>query len=127
MQEIKGWGVTEEIYRDKHLLIARIQVEAGGYCSIHYHRQRDNLFVVHAGTLIVHVFDSGPPKSVRLNAGDQLRVPAGIAHQFEAATVVRCDEVYTPVAGATIDADDIVRFSQGGMRTHDAKKHEPCS
>lgn len=115
MIEQKIWGTTEDIYSDDKLLIARIRVVKGGYCSIHYHQYRDNLFVVHAGTLLVHIFD-GLPKTVRVNAGEQIRVPAGIAHQFDAVTAVQCDEIYTPIAGAAIDKLDIVRYSEGGVR-----------
>jgi len=113
----KLWGQTWPLFRDDNLLIMRLLVGAGGYCSEHYHRNRSNLFVVHHGVLLVRTETRGGEWETRaITGGQSLLVPTGSVHQFEARTLVLCDEVYYPCSGGKIDVNDIVRRTEGGRR-----------
>jgi len=113
----KIWGETWPLFEDDHLLVMRLLAVAGGYCSEHYHRSRNNLFIVHSGVLLVRVETRYQQwDTFTIKGGQSLLVPVGTVHQFEARTVVLCDEVYHPLRGTKIDVQDIVRRTQGGRR-----------
>lgn len=83
----KGWGYEKWItngplYCGKILWFCR-----GKKCSWHYHKNKDEVFYVHSGKLIVYwssydEFDKARFKE--LNAGDKFHVPVGIRHRMYA-------------------------------------------
>lgn len=89
----------------------RIEVAAGGYCSVHHHAHKWNGFYVERGELLVKVWQpSGTLDETRLGPSDTLRVPPGVKHQFVALTDCLAFEAYSldPLT------EDIVRESVGG-------------
>jgi len=92
---------------------------AGGYCSIHNHSAKANVFHVIHGTLYVRQFTAQGDRlrCSHIADGQSLLVPAGIWHQFWARTVVTAVEVYLAVGGEC-DAEDIERhpgLAVGGL------------
>lgn len=120
--ELKPWGTSKTIYRDDRSEIVEIEVKAGGYCSRHLHRRKDNLFFVVRGALLVLIRPNMEHESRRLLTADceSLLIPAGAMHQFEAQTDVVAWEIYRAVDGSTIDPADIVRFSENGIHAANA-------
>lgn len=117
--ESKIWGTSKVIYRDDRSEIVEITVKAGGFCSRHYHKNKDNLFLVTSGALRVDQFGfRGQSKWLYACGGGSgpLLVPAGVTHQFTAETDVVAWEVYRAIGGRVIDPADIVRLSEGGIR-----------
>ena len=74
--EQKIWGQTQELYRDDMISVHRITVDAGGFCSLHYHAERNNLFHVHRGFMAVLYVKNDRVQTQLLRAGDQFTVPA---------------------------------------------------
>lgn len=115
----KPWGWSWPRVRNELVEIVDIEVVDGGFCSVHLHERKENIFVVVSGTLAVDVwnddgvFFSRHPLESRLGV---LTVPPGRKHQFTAYGPVRAIEIYRPVAGQRLDPNDIVRFSEGGVR-----------
>jgi mannose-6-phosphate isomerase-like protein (cupin superfamily) len=114
--EEKLWGVTQTLHESDQLLVARISIVAGGYCSEHYHAHRHNQFIVHRGTLRIRYLRDNRWQQRDLQAGQHFLVPACEIHQFEALTPVMADEVYWPILGMKVKRNDIIRRSGGGVR-----------
>jgi quercetin dioxygenase-like cupin family protein len=114
----KLWGRMRTVLRDDRLEISEAEIEAGGYSSIHRHNCKTNTFIVVSGRLMVKEFSQGVVLSERVltPVDDPFQVPAGIKHQFEALEPTRIIEIYRAVAGYCVLADDIARFSEGGLR-----------
>jgi len=107
--EKKVWGDTQLIFKTDNISIHRLHIKAGGYCSIHHHEMRHNLFSLEQGELIVRQW--GPDEITTLVARQTLVVKAQRRHQFEAVTPVVLYEIYY----ATVNQDDIVREALGGI------------
>lgn len=113
--ERKVWGWTAPVVETVRFSLHFLHGEAGGYCSIHRHRERTNRFYIRSGAIIVRTW--GPHSEVILEAGEALDVAAGILHQFEVLETASLWEAYLPARpGATVSADDIERLVEGGVR-----------
>ena len=106
----KPWGRTREVLRASVCHVDEIEAMQGGYCSIHAHTAKANVFHVVTGLLYVRQFtiQGERLKCQHIAAGETLVVVAGIWHQFWARQVTRAMEVYLPTVG-DCDADDIER------------------
>ena len=111
----KPWGKTAPLYRGPEMHADRIHAVAGGYCSIHLHAAKVNVFHVLRGRLYVRHFT---PSGDRLGGGHICEgqshiVPASVWHQFWAVgDPVEAIEVYLPAAGvAAIEHEDIERHN----------------
>lgn len=72
------WVVNTDLYCFKIL-----HLNPGFCCSLHYHRTKDETFVVQSGRveLEIGVIER---KTIILNEGDQFRIPSGFPHRFRA-------------------------------------------
>ena len=108
----KAWGTTEPLIREPHLHADRIIVKPGGFCSIHRHASKANVFHVLAGSLMVSqlaVLNASAYKHT-LCAGQSRAVEAGVWHQFWCYTACEAIEVYLPPGlEQIVDAEDIER------------------
>lgn len=114
----KPWGRTRPLSIDDSLHVWECEAVAGGFCSIHKHRHKRNIFVVIDGDLVVEFF--GPASFAKLYAQlpdktTNAIVEAGELHRFVARERSRFLEIYLP-AGGPLSADDIERFLNGGVK-----------
>jgi mannose-6-phosphate isomerase-like protein (cupin superfamily) len=120
---IKAWGLTERMVATDRMQVEYILVEPGGFCSVHYHNDKDNLFVGLTGCLTVRWgwregYHLGPCPMIESLTGvsSPVFIPAGVIHQFENTGQVRATaiEVYRPKPGLRLELGDIERFTSGG-------------
>lgn len=121
----KQWGLMQRIYSDDRLEVARIRIRAGGYCSLHKHVDKINVFIVTSGFLQVTVwpengnFETIAPGDTHFLAtgSPPLIVPQGRWHRFFTNVNTEVVEVYYPFGGAKVreGEHDIVRRSEGGI------------
>ncbi len=112
----KAWGWTTEVFHSDRWSAHFLEVEAGGFCSIHVHRNRANIFSVHSGELSVECWFGIHLEAVTLMAGSTYCVPSLVMHRFRCQQDVTCSEYYYADRGGVVDRDDIVRFSEGGKK-----------
>lgn len=116
--ERKAWGEVRHVFDSPACAVSVLHVEAGGYCSRHWHRERVNRFIVATGSIDVVEYADGGEGSERerrrLRPGDVHDVPAGVVHRFEVVEPGIVVEVYWP--SASVRLDDIVRLDVGGRR-----------
>ena len=110
----KAWGTSTALVRDKAVHVDRISVLPGGYCSIHRHLYKSNIFHVLSGRFCVQQFAmiGGRMATRWLLPGDSFTYTAGQWHQFWAgAEGAEALELYVPSAGVeAVDAADIERL-----------------
>lgn len=111
MIEQKVWGTTECLIKNPLCELHRIIVKPGGYCSVHKHHGRANVFYVVRGDITVSVWTEGGTFShdESLEAGDYYTVEPGLLHQFTSQYVgAEVLELYYPVLrGADIERETI--------------------
>lgn len=111
----KCWGRTRCLIERPHYQLHQLEVEQG-YCSIHYHRDRANRFIVESGEVLVTQFFHTKEESQRLCVpGDWFDIPSMVVHQFKVINPGEIFEEYFPDRGGTIRTDDIVRLTVGGV------------
>lgn len=113
----KPWGVTTPALRDPLLHFDKIETLCGGYCSIHLHRRKANLFHVILGRLWILEFDEllQTTKTVVLESAGAYAVPPGIWHQFWTDQETIAHEVYYGQAGFSLNVDH-----------NDIERHHAC-
>ncbi len=63
-----------------------LYIRKGSYTSMHYHLNKHEVFYVTDGVLLVYTIDSktGSISSSKLNRGQKMEIPQGLAHQLVA-------------------------------------------
>ena len=112
--EEKCWGKTRNILSSDFYSKHELQVVAGGYCSLHYHQNRANRFIVKTGSIDVIEFFGPTHRKITLGPDNTYDVPSLVPHLF----VVRRDglviEEYFSDRGGKVVVNDIVRIVEGG-------------
>ncbi len=112
----KIWGTTTPLFNKNNVEVHAIFVKAGGYCSRHFHKSKFNKFIVKSGKLKVTILrrsdTSTFEESVVLKTNEELIIPPGLLHSFEAQEDTEALEIYW----VELDAEDIIRESQGGLK-----------
>jgi mannose-6-phosphate isomerase-like protein (cupin superfamily) len=83
----KGWGQELWICNTDHYCGKILQFQKGKKCSFHYHKQKDETFLLTKGLLILRYgYDENIDKATNiiLTVGDIFHVPVGMIHQMEA-------------------------------------------
>ena len=112
--EIKPWGKTQtlvdSIYYSKH----ELHINQGGYCSLHYHMQKANKFVLISGDVrIVELF--GPEIcETKLVIDKPYCVASLVPHFFAAYNDSELIEEYYPDRCGQVLHNDIIRLTDGG-------------
>ena len=118
----KAWGQQQPILRRDTVHVDQITIRAGGYCSVHTHERKHNIFQVLQGELLVLTFsDSGFLfRTDHLESAGHCVVRAGWKHQFWSRVGCVCQEVYlgTQDGNLRVFESDILRVAgleQGGQ------------
>jgi mannose-6-phosphate isomerase-like protein (cupin superfamily) len=112
--EHKPWGLSELLIREPTLEVHRLTIQAGGYCSIHFHCHKLQYLFVVSGRLRLRTFTATGRLSEERECatGDCVICDLDIRHQFEAVTDCLVYEVYQ--SESLLDPLDIVRLSESG-------------
>ena len=115
--EKKIWGRTRCVENNAFYQRHELEVVAGGFCSIHYHRRRANRFRVISGKIQVTEWMASFSNVHTMTAGKVLDVPSLVVHQFRVLESGEVIEEYwgDRVGSAEISTSDIVRLTTGGM------------
>ena len=109
------WLVNNELYCCKIL-----RIFPGGHSSLHYHRQKDETFIVQKGSCCLTIGDNASVTPVRiLQAWDVVRIYPGSSHQFWVPGDL--EECIVLEVSTHHDEEDVVRLSEswaegGNMR-----------
>ena len=117
----KIWGHTRVEINSTRYVRTHLSADPGGFCSVHYHRERANRFIVLRGCLDIWILRGWELERVRLTDGNQFTVPSLVVHGFYAVSRCRAYEEYWADRHGEFSIDDIVRLTQGG------RVHSPTS
>lgn len=81
----KGWG-EELIHYNDLLCVKSLIVQPGKWSSMHFHRDKDEIFLVERGRLILEWVDTrnADVKTVNLSPGDMIQIKPMTPHRFTA-------------------------------------------
>lgn len=84
----KGWGYESWIVNKEEYCGKLLFLKKGKKCSWHYHLEKDEVFYLQEGKLLVRYGDGqthlSKAEEVILEPGDCFDVPPGLRHQMEA-------------------------------------------
>jgi len=119
----KLWGIQQFRLHDTLINVDYIEVVPGGYCSVHLHKNKANIFIVKEGSMEIFEFSPGMAviRAGKIEAGESATVQAGVLHQFWSPHGCIAQEVYYGTADEPLVVhEDIVRldgFELGGVST----------
>jgi len=98
MKSGKVWGETELVLQTPFIEFHRIWVHQGGFCSLHKHEFKWNMFYVTSGELAVHIHKSDYEliDTTVLGPRQWTTVKPGEFHSFEAVHDTMAFELYYP-------------------------------
>lgn len=113
----KTWGETWPVIETDVYGRYGLSCIAGGYSSLHYHRERANRFlVVHGAILVWQLFGPQLLCSPPLTDGQTIEVPSFVLHGFGVLEPSEVIEEYWPDRpGAKVSRADIFRVTHGGQ------------
>ena len=127
--EDKCWGRVLHCFANEQASVSYLEVLDGYQCSIHYHKERANTFVVVSGIIVVeewwdhvaHTKFDGDELAIHkcevvttLLPGHSHTVPSRRTHRFKVMESGSLIEVYFPDNGGKVDIEDIIRLNEGG-------------
>ena len=74
------WMVNNDLYCGKILTVLQNKM-----CSIHYHKIKDETFILTLGHVTLQIFDEyneNVSREYEMHKGDTIRIPPGTAHRF---------------------------------------------
>ena len=113
----KPWGRCIPVAVNQICQFDRLEIKAGGYSSLHFHRKKINQFVVESGRLQIYSLDGDQISVTTLRPGDGTILDAGSrnTHQFCAPVDCLLHEFYWQVPEeAPIEREEIVRLTPNG-------------
>ena len=115
MKTGKIWGITQSVFRNESFQVHRIKIKKGGYCSLHNHKYRANLFFIEKGKLeiVVKKSDYDLTEKTILRTGEKMAVNPGDYHKFYAIKKTIAYEIYYPLP---VSDSDIERKNIGGKK-----------
>jgi len=110
-KEGKIWGENILLFKNDNTQINFIHIKKGGRCSQHMHQNKNNIFFVQSGRLLVEKWnDSGLIDSTILIDEQMTEIKNGINHRFTALEDTKALEIYYV---NSIDENDIIRQDEG--------------
>lgn len=106
----KVWGLTTEFFRSQITSVHHLRIQKGGYCSVHKHQLKTNIFYIISGQLEIVQEVGGQMDTTILGPGQSMEITPGIYHKFEALQNTECIEVYQ----VSLIEPDIQRRTEGG-------------
>lgn len=114
----KVWGNTEVIFTSTRFSKHLLSIVENGYCSLHYHVNRSNEFIISSGCLEIFEFYGPEIRKYKLTDGNKHIVPSMVPHLFYAHSDTVALEEYFPDRGGIVDDSDIIRLTLGGKDTY---------
>ena len=110
--ETKAWGTCYHIFKNSNVNVDLLRIEPGGYCSLHKHQAKHNLFYVLKGILDIELDLHDDIRKICLNQENpRFIIAPGIHHRFTSYEGCRCIEI----SFVKINDNDIIRFSESGI------------
>lgn len=109
----KVWGYEEWLVNTDGYCCKNLFIQEGYQCSLHYHKVKDETFLINSGRVIIET--SLEPESEsnlqrrEYTGGNSVRIPPGIVHRFSALENTTMQEVSTRHR-----EDDVVRLTSSG-------------
>ena len=111
----KCWGQTRETVDSPYYSRHELKINAGGYCSLHYHEERANRFIVTSGLVeIIEMFGPSVRRTV-LGPDNTYEVASLVPHLFAVRKTGEMIEEYFADRGGTVRRNDIIRIVEGGL------------
>lgn len=111
----KCWGKTREIVDSPLYSKHELQIDAGGYCSLHFHMERANRFIVQSGLIeIIEMFGPQVRRTI-LGPDNTYDVASLVPHMFAVRKTGKMIEEYFADRGGTVRRNDIIRIVEGGV------------
>lgn len=110
----KCWGRTQELIDSPFYSKHKLELNTGGYCSIHYHVHRANRFIIISGS--VEIIEFYGPRFTRhlLGPDNTYDIPSLVPHMFAVHKNGSMIEEYFPDRGGVVNRGDIIRLTEGG-------------
>ena len=115
----KGWGDEKVIHNNERYCVKILSLNKGGRCSLHYHKRKEESFLVLSGKVEVDFVVDGEETIMILEEGESVDIPPYVAHRFKALETSELLEA----SSQDLEEDDLIRIEAGD--TQDLNRQLP--
>ena len=105
----KGWGDELVIHANEKYCVKILTLNKGGECSLHFHTEKEESFLVLEGRVDVELFFNLERSVVTLEQGESIDIPPFMAHRFKA----QVDSKLLEASNQDKEEDDLIRIEGG--------------
>ena len=105
----KGWGEELIIHANENYCVKILTLHRGGECSLHFHTEKEESFLVLEGKVEVELFFNLERSIVTLEEGESLDIPPFMAHRFKAVV----DSKLLEASNQDREEEDLIRIEGG--------------
>lgn len=105
----RGWGLETVVHNNSKYCVKILDVEKGRECSLHYHKQKEESFLVLEGQLEIIFEHGGQAKNIVLDKGESIDIPEYMPHKFLALEDSRVLEA----SNQDLEENDLIRIKDG--------------
>ena len=105
----KGWGQETIVHNNENYCVKLLNLQQGGQCSLHFHKKKEESFLVLEGHVEVELFYDLERKYVDLRRGESIDIPPFMAHRFRAIENSRLLEA----SNQDLEEADLIRIESG--------------
>ena len=115
----KGWGDEKVIHNNERYCVKILSLNKDGRCSLHYHKRKEESFLVLSGKVEVDFVVDGEETIMILEEGESVDIPPYVAHRFKALESSELLEA----SSQDLEEDDLIRIEAGD--TQDLNRQLP--
>ena len=113
----KGWGTEIIIHDNERYCVKKLDIQKGGQCSLHFHKKKEESFLVLEGELQMTMVKNSVTNQINLTAGQSIDIPIEMPHQFKALT--RC--IVIEASNEDFE-EDLIRIEDGDTQKNFQKQ-----
>ncbi len=110
---LKGWGSEKVIHNNEKYCVKILSLRQGGTCSLHYHKRKEESFLVLSGKVELDFVLDGQETIMILEEGESVDIPPYVAHRFKALETSELLEA----SSQDLEEDDLIRIEAGDTQT----------
>lgn len=105
----KGWGSECIVHSNANYCVKILHLKDKGECSLHFHKRKEESFLVLEGEVQIELCYNGKEKLLTLSRGESIDISPFMAHRFKALK----ESTVLEASNEDLEQDDLIILEAG--------------